>query len=106
MTQETTLTATVQAGSGYAPGSPNTASTRIVAADPAVTASIEEAAYTLADADDVANGHQVALAVGDHRLQGAGDGRGRHHDRDLHGDGEPGGPGADDHDVRIEHRRE
>ena len=42
VTQETTLTATVQAGSGYAPGSPNTASTRIVAADPAVTASIEE----------------------------------------------------------------
>ena len=49
VTQETTLTATVQAGSGYAPDSPNTASTRIVAADPAVTASIEEAAYTFAE---------------------------------------------------------
>ncbi len=54
VTQETTLTATVQAGSGYAPGSPNTASTRIVAADPAVTASIEEAAYTFAEDATVA----------------------------------------------------
>ena len=49
VTQEATLTATVQAGSGYAPGSQNTASTRIVAADPAVTAWIEETAYTFAD---------------------------------------------------------
>ena len=54
VTQETTLTATVQAGSGYAPGSPTTASTRIVAADPAVTASIEEAAYTFAEDATVA----------------------------------------------------
>ena len=283
VTQETTLTATVQAGSGYAPGSPTTASTRIVAADPAVTASIEEAAYTFAEdatvatvavilrtatgvpspntdilvvlsteeipgqavsnvdythfslfltfqpSDFTSDGaaftarQEVTLAIvddlfeepdetvtlalepspgtpeehqmrcdgdhhrqrpldgrdaeravaghggdagpdlrighrdlhgdggerrhrgdgdadddrhqrdariservrrdarrrrrrgerppggaggGRHRLQGAGDGRGRHHDRDLHGDGEPGGPGADDHDVRIEHRRE
>ena len=49
VTQEATLTATVQAGSGYAPGSPDTASTRIVAADPAVTAWIEETAYTFAE---------------------------------------------------------
>ena len=49
VTQEATLTATVQAGSGYAPGSPNTANTRILAADPAVTASIEETAYTFAE---------------------------------------------------------
>ena len=35
---EVTLTATVQAGSGYEPGSPNTVSTRIVVADPAITA--------------------------------------------------------------------
>ena len=49
VTQEATLTATVQAGSGYAPGSQNTASTRIVAADPAVTAWIEETAYTFAE---------------------------------------------------------
>ena len=49
VTQETTLTATVEAGTGYSPGSPTTASTRIVAADPAVTASIEEAAYTFAE---------------------------------------------------------
>ena len=54
VTQEATLTATVQAGSGYAPGSPNTASTRIVAADPAVTASIEETAYTFAEDATVA----------------------------------------------------
>ena len=49
VTQEATLTATVQAGSGYAPGSPNTASTRILAIDPAVTAWIEETAYTFAE---------------------------------------------------------
>ena len=49
MTQETTLTATVQAGSGYAPGSPNTASTRMLVTDPAVTVWIEETAYTFAE---------------------------------------------------------
>ena len=49
VTQETTLTATVQAGSGYAPGSPNTASTRIVAANPAVTVSLDQTAYTFAE---------------------------------------------------------
>ena len=49
VTQETTLTATVQAGSGYAPGSPNTASTRMVVTNPAVTASLEETAYTFAE---------------------------------------------------------
>ena len=49
VTQETTLTATVQAGSGYAPGSPNTASTRMVVTDPAVTVWIEETAYTFAE---------------------------------------------------------
>ena len=48
-TQETTLTATVQAGTGYTPGSPNTASTRMVVTNPAVTAWIEETAYTFAE---------------------------------------------------------
>ena len=46
---EVTLTATVQTGSGYEPGSPHTVSTRIVVADPAVTASIEATAYTFAE---------------------------------------------------------
>ena len=44
-----TLTATVQDGTGYEPGSPNTVSTRIVVADPAVTAWIEATAYTFAE---------------------------------------------------------
>ena len=52
VTEETTLTATVQAGSGYVPGSPNTASTRIVVTDPAVTASIEATSYTFAEGAD------------------------------------------------------
>ena len=52
VTEETTLTATVQAGSGYVPGSPNTASTRIVVTNPAVTASIEATAYTFAEGAD------------------------------------------------------
>ena len=51
VTQEGTLTATVQSGPGYAPGSPNTASTRIVVTDPAVTARIEKTAYTFAEDD-------------------------------------------------------
>ena len=51
VTQEATLTATVQSGAGYAPGSPNTASTRIVVTDPAVTAWIEKTAYTFAEDD-------------------------------------------------------
>ena len=51
VTQEGTLTATVQSGAGYAPGSPNTASTRIVVTDPAVTAWIEKTAYTFAEDD-------------------------------------------------------
>ena len=50
VTGETALTATVQDGSGYVPGSPNTASTRIRVADPAVTASFEQAAYTFDEA--------------------------------------------------------
>ena len=50
VTGETVLTATVQDGSGYVPGSPNTASTRIRVADPAVTASFEQAAYTFDEA--------------------------------------------------------
>ena len=46
-TGEPTLTATLQPGSGYVPGSPDTASTRIrVVAGPAVTVWIEETAYT------------------------------------------------------------
>ena len=49
VTQEATLTATVQAESGYSPGSPNTANTRILVTDPAVTVWIEETAYTFAE---------------------------------------------------------
>ena len=48
--EEAALTATVQDGTGYEPGSPNTVSTRIVVADPAVTASFEQAAYTFDEA--------------------------------------------------------
>ena len=55
-----TLTATVQTGSGYEPGSPNTASTRIVVADPAVTAWIEATAYTFAED---ATGADATIAV-------------------------------------------
>ena len=54
VTQETTLTATVEAGTGYAPGSPTTASTRIVAANPAVTVSLDQTAYTFAEDATVA----------------------------------------------------
>ena len=54
MTEESTLTATVQAGSGYTPGSPCSASTRIVVTNPAVTAWIEETAYTFAEDTTVA----------------------------------------------------
>ena len=50
VTGETALTATVQDGSGYVPGSEATASTRIRVADPAVTASFEQAAYTFDEA--------------------------------------------------------
>ena len=50
VTGETALTATVEDGSGYVPGSQNTASTRIRVADPAVTASFEQAAYTFDEA--------------------------------------------------------
>ena len=46
----------------------------------ATVAYLDASDTTLDDADDVANGHQVALGGGRHRLQGAGDGRGRHHD--------------------------
>ena len=46
VTGEATLTATVHTGSGYVPGSPASASTRIRVADPAVTVWIEETAYT------------------------------------------------------------
>ena len=52
VTEETTLTATVQAGSGYVPGSPASASTRIVVTNPAVTASIEATSYTFAEGAD------------------------------------------------------
>ena len=52
VTEETTLTATVQTGSGYVPGSPASASTRIVVTNPAVTASIEATAYTFAEGAD------------------------------------------------------
>ena len=59
-TEESTLTATVQTGSGYEPGSPNTVSTRIVVADPAVTAWIEATAYTFAED---ATGNDATIAV-------------------------------------------
>ena len=52
VTEESTLTATVQPGSGYVPGSPNTASTRIGVSDPAVTVRWEETAYTFAEGAD------------------------------------------------------
>ena len=60
MTEESTLTATVQTGSGYEPGSPNTVSTRIVVTDPAVTAWIEATAYTFAED---ATGNDATIAV-------------------------------------------
>ena len=60
VTEESTLTATVQAGSGYEPGSPNTVSTRIVVANPAVTAWIEATAYTFAED---ATGNDATIAV-------------------------------------------
>ena len=59
--EEATLTATVQDdGTGYEPGSPNTASTRIVVADPAVTASFEQTAYTFAED---ATGNDATITV-------------------------------------------
>ena len=64
VTEETTLTATVQAGSGYVPGSPNTASTRIVVTNPAVTASIEATAYTFAEGADATVTVIVRTATG------------------------------------------
>ena len=64
VTEETTLTATVQAGRGYVPGSPNTASTRIVVTDPAVTASIEATAYTFAEGADATVTVIVRTATG------------------------------------------
>ena len=60
VTGETTLTATVQDGSDYVPGSSNTASTRIRVADPAVTASFEQAAYTF---DEAAGDATVAVIL-------------------------------------------
>ena len=60
VTEESTLTATVQTGSGYEPGSPNTVSTRIVVTDPAVTAWIEATAYTFAED---ATGNDATIAV-------------------------------------------
>ena len=60
VTGETALTATVQDGSGYVPGSLNTASTRIRVADPAVTASFEQAAYTF---DEAAGDATVAVIL-------------------------------------------
>ena len=60
VTGETALTATVQAGSGYTVGDPATASTRIRVADPAVTASFEQAAYTF---DEAAGDATVAVIL-------------------------------------------
>ena len=60
VTGETTLTATVQDGTGYVPGSQATASTRIRVADPAVTASFEQAAYTF---DEAAGDATVAVIL-------------------------------------------
>ena len=60
VTGETALTATVQAGSGYTVGDPASASTRIRVADPAVTASFEQAAYTF---DEAAGDATVAVIL-------------------------------------------
>ena len=55
-----TLTATVQTGSGYEPGSPDTVSTRVVVANPAITAWIEATAYTF---DEDATGADTTIPV-------------------------------------------
>ena len=60
VTGETALTATVQDGTGYVPGSEATASTLIRVADPAVTASFEQAAYTF---DEAAGDATVAVIL-------------------------------------------
>ena len=60
VTGETALTATVQDGSGYTVGDPASASTRIRVADPAVTASFEQAAYTF---DEAAGDATVAVIL-------------------------------------------
>ena len=60
VTVESTLTATVQSGSGYSPGSPTTASTQIGVSDPAVTVRWEETAYTFAED---ATGTDATVAV-------------------------------------------
>ena len=60
VTQATTLTATVATGTGYTPGSPASASTRILVIDPAVTVRIEEATYRF---DEHATGAATAVHV-------------------------------------------
>ena len=61
VTQDTTLTATVDAGTGYAVGTPAEASVTIIATR-AITVRIEEAAYTFAEdaTGDAATVHLVA----------------------------------------------
>ena len=54
---------------------------------------------TLDDADTGVDGHQVTLAVGDNVIKVKVTAEDTNH-RDLHGDGEPGGP-----DLHAEHRR-
>ena len=60
VTQVTTLTATVATGTGYTPGSPASASPRILVIDPAVTVRIEEATYRF---DEHATGAATAVHV-------------------------------------------
>ena len=60
VTQVTTLTATVATGTGYTPGSPASASTRILVIDPAVTVRIQEATYRF---DEHATGAATAVHV-------------------------------------------
>ena len=57
-TQSGDLTATIEAGDGYAVGTPGSATTRIVVADPAVTVRAERAAYRF-----VEGGAEATIAV-------------------------------------------
>ena len=90
---------------------PYTASAAYDIATVTVTASKNQADATIAwlDASDATlvdadtNGGRPPGGAGggrQHVVQGEGDGRGRHDDQDLHGDGEPGDP-----DLLAEHGR-
>ena len=55
----------------------------------------------IADTDTGTPGLEVALEVGANTVQGEGDGRGHHHDQDLHGDGEAWRRGRPGHGGRA-----